>query len=680
MASKTKPCSTGTPRSIIAGEHPTRKNKQPKKTPQESPDIYIPPTTNLAHIEALARKPAKDRKSEEESELARLHAQWAEAGGKILFFSDAPLIEIFEMLKRGSRLMVEGNSPLLHSSLWGEIDLTRLNGYSDHYFGNLGQTQLARDLAIVTKRLPISVTVFPSALIPKKSKRGERRAALKERNWSKLLIDWRRMQYFFLLGGNTSFWNQFVNEVGYDQFALECFHGGSNIAWKVASSLLDKDTFTALGWGKQKHTNISEQAGIKAALIQGIEDEIYVEEIGYDQFALDRYQGDSQKAWAVASSLLNKGAFAALRWGKVKYTNVAEQAGTRAALMQGIENGTYIGEIGYDQFALDRYQGNSQKAWKVASSLLDKDTFAALRWGKQKHTNISEQAGIKAALMQGIKDKNYVKEVGYDQFALDRYQGNSQKAWQVAASLLDKDEFAALRWGKQKHTNISEQAGIKAALIQGIEDEIYVEEIGYDQFALDRYQGNSQKAWVVTSSLLDKDTFTALKWKKMKYTNVSEQAGMRKALQKNDYIGRMGRMLFSVRFLSGDFEKAYYVARSLLSNADYRRLEWLRHDTLSSDDREIIAKMLTSHALKKVGGNGNGSSSSPAGGTSPVGGIPSPTPSGFGALYGSGNIVGSCTPFNNIFSAYPTSMMGPMTMATMPMMLPTVSATTIFAL
>ena len=327
-----------------------------------------------------------------------------------------------------------------------------------------------------------------------------------------------------------------------------------------------------MNWGKAKHTNVKEQDKYREAL----KDEKYCGEAGYDQFAIDYFQGSSTKAYVVASSLLSVDDFAELNWGKQKQTNVKEQEKYREAL----RDEKYRRESGYDQFAIDYFQGNLQKAYHVASSLLSEYDFAELNWGKFKYTNVKEQEKYREAL----RDEKYREEAGYDQFAIDHFQGNSQKAYLVASSLLSADDFAELNWGKVKRTNVKEQEKYREAL----KDEKYREEAGYDQFAIDHFQGNSAKAYWVASSLLSADAFAELNWGKKKLTNVKEQDKYRKLIQDGSYIGIKGWHEFAKIYFCGDFNKARNHIRPLLNELDYINLKWdLRlAERLTPDDLE----------------------------------------------------------------------------------------------
>ncbi len=406
-------------------------------------DSYIPPTEELSKFDRLARLPSKEREQEELSELYRLHGEWIAGGGRTLFepaFTKLP--DLFIMMARGAELVVAGERPVLTSPLWGTADVRNLNGIKGRYLGNVGQSALARDLAIITGRLDINIAKFTNLIVPKETKKGERKAEVRVRRWSMIGIDWRRYLYFAGLGIIEAYWVPWINVAGYDAFSTRYFHGDSPKAWKVASALLSKDDFARLAWGKMKFTNVKEHADIRAALMNGLEDGTYVGEAGYDRFAVDRFQGASQKAWRVAASLLSKDDFARLTWGKQKCTNVKEQAAIRAALMKGLEDGTYVGEAGYDKFATEHFQGASQKAWKVASSLLSDDAFARLEWGKGKLTNVKEQAAIRTALRGGI----YKDHEGQIKFAAIYYAGDLRKAYYVARSLLNDADYDALRW------------------------------------------------------------------------------------------------------------------------------------------------------------------------------------------------------------------------------------------
>ena len=340
-------------------------------------DSFVPATDELKRFDSLAKLQSKDRKQEELSELYRLHGEWIAGGGRTLFdpaFTKLP--DIFIMMARGAELVVAGDRPVLTSALWGTADVRDLNGIKGRYLGNVGQAALARDIAIVTGRLDVNLQKFTNLIVPKETKKGERKAEVRARGWSMIGIDWRRYLYFAGLGIIDGYWDPWVNVTGYDAFSTRYFQGDSLKTYLVATSLLNKDQFARLDWGKQKHTNVKDQAIIRAVLVRGLEDGSYLGEAGYDRFATDTFQGDSQKAWQVASSLISKDQFASLDWGKCKKTNVKDQAAIRAAL----RGGEYRDHKGQMKFAAKFYAGDLRKAYQVARSLLDDVCYNALGW------------------------------------------------------------------------------------------------------------------------------------------------------------------------------------------------------------------------------------------------------------------------------------------------------------
>jgi len=125
-------------------------------------------------------------------------------------------------------------------------------------------------------------------------------------------------------------------------------------------------------------------------------------------------------------------------------------------LKKQVDWSRYHGDAGYDGFATDFFQGNSQKAYRVASSLLSADEFAALAWGKQKHTPVKEQEGYREILRKGIKTKSLRGRKGLEAFSLTYFQGKIFKAYLVANSLLDRREMDALGWERPKEVKLDD--------------------------------------------------------------------------------------------------------------------------------------------------------------------------------------------------------------------------------
>ena len=388
-----------------------------------------------------------DEKAGERQELSGLHSRWIEGGGRLLIDPEALLPDLLQHFLSGSAIIVAGAEAVFASDRWGPIDLARLLQGAEAYPTNIGQAELFRDLAIVLNRHRLGIS-------NSKKHWGQRAKGIyRDNDWNNIFVSWQN----FLWLHHRLDWSGYGGETGYDKFATEKFQGDSQKAWKVAASLLSKDEFAQLGWGKQKQTNVKEQEAIRTTLRAGLADGYLREETGYDKFATEKFQGDSQKAWTVAASLLSKDEFAQLGWGKQKQTNVKEQEAIRTTLRAGLADGSLREETGYDKFATEKFQGDSQKAWTVAASLLSKDEFAQLEWKKAKFTNVKEQEAIRTTLRAGLSDGSLREETGYDKFATEKFQGDSHKAWTVAASLLTKDEFAQLEWGGQKRGRTEKQ-------------------------------------------------------------------------------------------------------------------------------------------------------------------------------------------------------------------------------
>jgi len=387
-----------------------------------------------------ARYDYHNEKKDEVAEIGRLHGLWSSGFGRLLVDEEVSLTDLIQHLSLGEPLIVVGGLSVFDSPRWGRIDLGRLNKAREAYPTNLGQVQLFRDLAIVLDRPRLAVSNT------KKHWGKEAAQIYKNNQWNNIVFSWK--EYLWYHQGID--WSVYRNDSGYNKFAADHFQGSSQKAWQVASSLLSDDEFAALNWGKQKQTNVAEEQTFRASLRAGLKDGSLKNEAGYNKFAADHFQGDSLKAWKVASSLLSDDEFAALNWGKVKFTNVAEEQTFRASLRDGLKDGSLKNEAGYNKFAADHFQGNSHKAWGVASSLLSDDEFAALNWGKRKQTNVAEEQTFRTALMAGIKDKSFLREKGYDHFAAQYFQGKSQKAWSVASSLLTEEQFRQLQWPKVK--------------------------------------------------------------------------------------------------------------------------------------------------------------------------------------------------------------------------------------
>ncbi|MEW6114274.1 MAG: hypothetical protein AB1664_19220, partial [Thermodesulfobacteriota bacterium] len=214
----------------------------------------IPGKDPLFEIRVLARQGARERQAMEEQELLRLHGLWLAAGGECVS-AGLPLVE----LTRGEQVVRGGI--LLHSELWGEIDLMRLNRGLLAYQSGGGLADLARDLALATGRFQMDIRKLPKDVAVKAGKKHAE--LMRDQGWKGIFIDWRRAQYLVQIMSSSSFERMYAGAAGYDRFAEEFFLGDSGNAYKIASALLSRESFAALGWGKAKLINVKHQAALR---------------------------------------------------------------------------------------------------------------------------------------------------------------------------------------------------------------------------------------------------------------------------------------------------------------------------------------------------------------------------------------------------------------------------------
>ncbi len=531
----------------------------------------------LREIEDLAREPAQARKEVEAREFARLREAWVNAGGRLV----APRVEQ-ETLTRDA-IVVSGGARCV-SPLWGTIDLARLNRGLEAYRGVLGYIEYVRDVALATNRFELSA---PKLYVRLATLAGcKPMDLLRKMEWKCAPLDWRRTLYFSRIMAEKTWAQRYHGAAGYDRFALDYVQGDSQKAHQIAGYLLSEEQFAALRWGQQKRCNVSEQESLRQTLLSGK----YRGEAGYDAFALEYFEGNSLSAYVNASSLLSKESFRALEWGKQKRTNVREQA----LLREELRRGGYQGEEGYNTFALTYHDGNSAVAYHVASSLLDAASFARLAWGPQKQTNVCDEARTRERLMSG----NYRGEEGYARFASEECRGDPHKAYQVARSLIGDEAFSALQWGKLKKTKVRDQAVRREELLSGM----YCGVKGYDRFAVTYCKGNSQRAYHEASALLPPSAFAALGWGRQKTTNVHEQEDLRRTLLEGSYTGARGYDRFALEYTTGDSNKAHQLVLALLGDEVFALLRWGNRKITNVRAQETIRETLLSKGYTGVGG------------------------------------------------------------------------------
>ncbi len=480
-------------------------------------ECVTPAGEDLAEIRRLAGLGAHARKGVEGQEFLRLRGLWLAAGGECLHADDYLEAMI------GGEAVVKGGA-LLHSELWGDADLSRLNRGVDAYRGPFGLAELGRDIALATGTLKLYVRGLPPDIARIKGERAK--AVMDAQGWKSLVVDWRRIHYMARVLSQADFARVYSGEVGYENFAGEYFEGDMERAYQVAAALLSPSEFAALGWGKVKQINVEMVAPLRSELESGR----YNGMDGYDRFAEKYFRGKLQKAYQVASALLTKDAFAKLGWGMAKKARLEQQPALRALLLSGY----YHGEAGYDKFALGCFEGNLRKAYQVASTLLSPSEFAALGWGMLKEMNVEEEPTLRALLLSG----DYQGEAGYDKLTIERFHGDPKRAHHRASRLLTEAEFDALGWGRRKIVHLKHQAALREALASGS----YGGKLGRMQFVVDQFErlvsrscsAAYRKAYVVASSLMqqDRSLFDALGWIYMDALSAEDERWMRDRLKR----------------------------------------------------------------------------------------------------------------------------------------------------
>jgi len=455
---------------------------------------------------------AEVERPQEKAETNTLHGEWLEHGGRLLIRPDERPQEILPLLLAGESIIKLGGMSVFDSERWGPIDLSRLNQGAEAYPGNLGQASLFRDLAIVLDRYYLGVQNSRSYWGPSPTGKN----LFRRLKWHNIVIDWRHFFWRYLRtdwsdyhgeagydrftleyfdGESLKAWraaaalltpDQFaelqwpkqkisnvndqaelrrilragirdrslIGEEGYNNFALEHFKGNAEIAWVVASTLLNRDEFEQLQWGKARRTHVKDHDRIRNILRQGYQDESLTGRKGYIRFAKKYCEGNCHKAWLIASSLLPKEEFLRLKWRRQIPLHASEIKPISQVLRKGLKDGSYCGTTGYRQCSDDLFAGNQVKAAQVASALLSQREVKALGWGHQKQIDVADEPRLITALLMGITAGHYLGDAGYDRFALDFFHGRKKKAWEVARALLSEKEFRKLGWGRQQKKNL----------------------------------------------------------------------------------------------------------------------------------------------------------------------------------------------------------------------------------
>lgn len=299
---------------------------------------------------------------------------------------------------------------------------------------------------------------------------------------------------------------------------------------------------------------------------------------GYERLSWEKFDGDPTLAFRVASAVLEKHAFRSLGWGGIQIIHLRKKEPLKQALLEGIANGTAVGPGGYDRIALELFEGDAQKAYRAARSILAAEDFEKLRWGMLKRIKVQDQDEILRNLQQAISEGTIFGPEGYAYISELYFQGDPLKAYSVTKALLGPEQFEDLGWGVSNLTRVEEQASLRTALFDGIRDGAFRGVAGYDLFAERHCHGDLLRAFRVARALLTDEEFAELEWGPAQFVRVKEKDRLRDALRSGaadgSLVGIPAMVSFANRELGGNVYVAGRAAKSLLTDAEYKMLEW----------------------------------------------------------------------------------------------------------
>jgi hypothetical protein len=249
----------------------------------------------------------------------------------------------------------------------------------------------------------------------------------------------------------------------------------------------------------------------------------------------------------------------------------------RDTLIQGLEDGRWVGIAGYLDFADAFYFGDAVRAWRVARVLLEAADFADLDWQMQLPVRTEARHKYRQILMSSLEDGRLRGEAGYDLFADESFAGRSHTAWHVARAVLTDEEFALLGWPREKLTHRRDEGRYRKALLTGHREGHLIGELGYKRFATTFFQGDLLKAWQAARSVLDTPTFRELCWGMQRPYRLADEAAyltlVRGALEDPRFQGPKGYETFSRAYFRRNGERSWRIAKVLLQD-DFPRLRW----------------------------------------------------------------------------------------------------------
>lgn len=218
---------------------------------------------------------------------------------------------------------------------------------------------------------------------------------------------------------------------GYVAFAsLPEFQGSMKKAFEVASLLLPREDFRSLRWGRKIPLRTSQVVEMRSHLrryliearvdrparrgrgraVIGLQAAPEAETHStYFKFAkLPGLNGDLNKAHRVAQALLPPGEFSKLGWGRRIHLHVSEVPEVRAALHRALGDARLLPEgfdnrEGYVNFAnRPPFNGNMDRAYRVATVLLTPKELQDLKWGPMSYKPTYRVEGGKGTKLRAV--------------------------------------------------------------------------------------------------------------------------------------------------------------------------------------------------------------------------------------------------------------------------------------
>jgi len=152
------------------------------------------------------------------------------------------------------------------------------------------------------------------------------------------------------------------------------------------------------------------------------------------------------KAYQIASALLTKKDFESLNWGKAIHLKVKDMDKIQAILQKAVaDEDSELRELsGYKIFSTRYADGAMQKAYQIASAILDNE-FYNLGWGIQISLSVTEFKKIETYLKQHRDKKELRGDEGFIEL-LRFCKFKPLNTWIAASAILGAEFLAEIGW------------------------------------------------------------------------------------------------------------------------------------------------------------------------------------------------------------------------------------------